>query len=108
RINMGSAEPWWPLEVFSIRGWKIRIRENLGSILGNLVRSFTNACRLVQTQLSTGAGDSLFGTFRLSSLNSLRGRILLRGLRIPGFLLLGPAIAYQRIISGRTLTRSLL
>src|SRR5256712_10102422 len=58
--------------------------------------------------MSTGAGDSLFGTFRLSSLDSLRGSIILRCLRIPGFLLPRPAIAYQRIISGRTLTRSLL
>src|SRR6266571_8232263 len=58
--------------------------------------------------MSIGAGDSLFGAFRLSGLNGLRGRIILRGLRIPGFLLPWPAIAYQRIISGRTLTRSLL
>src|SRR2546428_11263383 len=58
--------------------------------------------------MSTGAGDSLFGAFRLSSLNSLRGRIILRGLRIPGFLLPWPAIACQRIVSGRALTRSLL
>src|SRR2546425_9822696 len=58
--------------------------------------------------MSTGAGDGLFGSFRLSSLDSLRGRIALRGLRIPGFLLPRPAIAYQRIVSGRTLTRSLL
>src|SRR3989442_15205244 len=58
--------------------------------------------------MSTGAGDGLFGSFRLSSLDSLRGRIALRGLRIPGFLLLRLAIAYQRIVSGRTLTLSLL
>src|SRR2546425_1391832 len=58
--------------------------------------------------MSAGAGDSLFGTFRLNSLDSLRGRIILRGLRILRFLLPRPAIAYQRIISGRTLTRSLL
>src|SRR5947209_3457418 len=58
--------------------------------------------------MSTGAGDSLFGTFRLSSLDSLRGSIILRCLRILRFLLPRPAIAYQRIISGRTLTLSLL
>src|SRR5438128_1045882 len=57
--------------------------------------------------MSTGAGDSLFGTFRLSSLDSLRGRIILRGLRVLRFLLARPAIAYQRIISGRALTLSL-
>src|SRR2546428_10785487 len=58
--------------------------------------------------VSTGAGDSLFGVFGLSRLNSLRGRIILRGLRILRFLLPWPAIAYQRIVSGLTLTLSLL
>src|SRR5713226_202852 len=58
--------------------------------------------------VSTGAGDSLFGTFRLSSLNSVRGSIILRGLRILRFLLPWPGIAYQRIVSGRALTLSLL
>src|SRR5437773_2618317 len=58
--------------------------------------------------MSAGAGDSLFGIFRLSSLDSLGGLIVLRGLRILRFLLPRPAIAYQRMISGLTLTRSLL
>src|SRR6267378_4820666 len=49
--------------------------------------------------MSTGAGDSLFGTFRLSGLESLRGRIL-------RFLLHRPAKAYQRIVSGRALPLS--
>src|SRR5712691_130084 len=56
--------------------------------------------------MSTGAGDSLFGTFRLDSLDSLRGLIILRGLRILSFLLPRPAKAYQRIISGLALTVS--
>src|SRR6266568_7904877 len=58
--------------------------------------------------MSTGAGDSLFGAFRLNGLNSLRGRVILRGLRILRFLLLRPAIVYQWIVSGLTLTCSLL
>src|SRR5713101_6992369 len=57
--------------------------------------------------MSTRAGDSLFGIFRLGSLDGLRGRIILRGLRIFRFLL-RPAKAYQRIVSGRALTLSLL
>src|SRR2546428_10096907 len=56
--------------------------------------------------MSAGAGDSLFGTFRLSGLSSLRGRVILRGLCILRFLLPWLAIAYQRIISGPTLTLS--
>ncbi len=54
----------------------------------------------------TGAGDSLFGTFRLNGLDSLRGLIIFRGLRILRFLLPRPAKAYQRIISGLALTLS--
>src|SRR5713101_7016329 len=58
--------------------------------------------------MSTGAGDSLFGIFRLGSLDGLRGLIIFRGLRIPGFLLPWLGIAYQRITYGRNLTLSLL
>src|SRR5713101_799890 len=58
--------------------------------------------------MSAGAGDSLFGIFRLASLNGLRGRIILRGLRILRFLLPWLGIAYQRITYGRNLTLSLL
>src|SRR5712664_4690574 len=58
--------------------------------------------------MSTGAGDSLFGIFRLGSLDGLRGRIILCGLRILRFLLPWPGIGYQWIIYGRDLTLSLL
>src|SRR5260370_39930271 len=58
--------------------------------------------------MSAVAGDGLFGIFRLGSLDGLRGRIILRGLRVLRFLLPWPGIAYQRIIYGRDLTLSLL